>query len=129
MTVFKELIPKQYQSQFNLPENQDDHPPENQNDNQEDNMVQFRNNIPCFNHRGQATSPPQPTPYAVPLIKTPPFNCGVSELPYNSDLLSSATKVEVNMESEAFPMSSFKFNKNVNGIVCEYHHLAKLNSK
>lgn len=48
-TVFKELTPGQYQSQF--------YPPENQDDNQEDDMVQFSLNIPnSFNIQEEAIS-------------------------------------------------------------------------
>ena len=60
---------------------------------------------------------------------TPSFNHGAIALTDTSDLPSSSTRVEVNMDSEAVPMSPLDFNKNVHGTLCEYFPMTKLNSK
>ena len=83
----------------------------------------------AVNCQGQGTSPLQPTAYAETPLKTMPFDPGAIGLHNTSDLPSLATRAEVNMDSEAVPTSLLEFNKNVHGTVCEYFHLAKLNSK
>ena len=118
--VFKELSCKQYVSQFHPPVNQENHQPEKKHHKPEEDMVQFSHNIPnAVNCQRRGTSPLQPTAYTETPLKTPSFNLGAIGLHNTSDLPSLATRVEVNMDSEAVPTSLLEFNKNVHGTVCE----------